>query len=108
MEDSDDDEEEAFLLDLLSGAALPEDPEGGVASTSWTPVEGFDTIIKIDDVICNIIRYDGKTCFELFHEIEEINNPCDSSRSPARVKRAAHNRSLPPSRRRNIVDDQND
>ena len=37
MEDSDDENEEAFLLDLLSGAALPEDPEGGVASTSWTP-----------------------------------------------------------------------
>jgi len=55
MEDSDDENEEAFLLDLLSGAALPEDPEGGVASTSWTPVEGFDTIIKIDDVDLSLL-----------------------------------------------------
>ena len=55
MEDSDDENEEAFLLDLLNGAALPEDPEGGVASTSWTPVEGFDTIIKIDDVDLSLL-----------------------------------------------------
>jgi len=62
MEDSDDENEEAFLLDLLSGAALPEDPEGGVASTSWTPVEGFDTIIKIDDSIYLCLLLLAKSC----------------------------------------------
>ena len=47
--------EEAILLDLLSGAALPEDPEGGVTSTSWAPVEGFDTIITVDDVDVSLL-----------------------------------------------------
>jgi hypothetical protein len=53
--------------------------------------------------LCNIVRRENKTCFELFREIEEMNNPCETNHSPARVKWAAHNQSQPPSRRRNIL-----
>jgi hypothetical protein len=57
--------------------------------------------------LCNILRRDNKACFELFHEIEEMNNPGETNHSPVRVKWAAHNQSQPPSRRRNINDDPN-
>eukprot|EP00590_Aulacoseira_subarctica_P008761 CAMPEP_0172429160 /NCGR_PEP_ID=MMETSP1064-20121228/49375_1 /TAXON_ID=202472 /ORGANISM="Aulacoseira subarctica , Strain CCAP 1002/5" /LENGTH=278 /DNA_ID=CAMNT_0013174391 /DNA_START=234 /DNA_END=1067 /DNA_ORIENTATION=- len=49
MEDSDDENEVAFLSHLLSGVALPEDPFGGVDS-SWKEVETFETVVAIDDV----------------------------------------------------------
>ena len=49
MEDSDDENEVAFLSHLLSGVALPEDPFGGVDS-SWKEVEIFETVVAIDDV----------------------------------------------------------
>ena len=49
MEDSDDENEVAFLSNFLSGAALPEDPFGGV-DTSWKEVENFETVVSIDDI----------------------------------------------------------
>lgn len=36
--------------------------------------------------LCNILRRDNKACFELFHEIEEMNNPDETNHSPVRVK----------------------
>ena len=72
--------------------------------------QGFkvkSTCLVCGVTLCNVIRYGEKTCFEMFHETEEINDPCRVDGTPAKVKRVAHNLVQPPSRRRNIADEPN-
>ena len=57
--------------------------------------------------LCNVIRYGGKTCFEMFHETEEMNDPYRVDGTPAKLRRAAPNLMNPPSRRRNVGDEPN-
>ena len=47
--------------------------------------------------LCNVVRYGEKTCFEMFHEIEDSNDQCCIDGTPAKVKRVVHNLVQPPS-----------
>jgi hypothetical protein len=57
--------------------------------------------------LCYVAGYGGKTCFDLFHDVEAMNDPCAIDGEVAKVARVGQRHSLPPSRKRDADNEPN-